>query len=368
MLSRVAHCLYWMSRYLERAEHTARLLDVNLREMLDQTPAAAAQRWKELLTSLRRPALADGWDDSYRITEALTFDLTNNGSIRFCITAARDNARQVREQISSEMWEQLNGLFLTVNRATMEEVWQSTPHDFFKTVKQGAHLFQGITDATMSHGEGWQFIQVGRYVERAAATAALLAVHLPLFWEAQRSGASMDDLEWVGLLKSCTAFEAYCKVYTATMNPERITEFLLLSPEFPRSVRFVAGMLQNSLQAIARATGSRGASRADRLAGRLRAALDYAQVDEIMADDIHEYLTNIQALCTQIHSALYQTYILQQDISGKRRWLDDDPTQQPGSLDDESAFVGVGPGAGETEHDPNRVRAAPLQQQQEQER
>lgn len=312
MLSRVADSLYWMSRYLERAEHTARLIDVNLNKVLEQTPEDATLGWERLLTSLRIPPLAEeDAGDAYAITQALTFDMTNGSSIVACINAARENARQVREQISSEMWEQINRLYLHMKRASMEEIWYAEPHAFFAEIRESIHLFQGITDATMTHSEGWHFIRVGRFLERATATAVLLDVHFRAFLEEQNSDtpAPLDYLSWVGLLKYCAAFEAYCKVYTANIQPNSIAEFLLLNADSPRSVRFAANMTQTALQAITRATHTRNAGRTERLAGRLRASLEYDQIDEIMSDDPHHYLENIQKQCGQIHNAIYQVYI-----------------------------------------------------------
>jgi uncharacterized alpha-E superfamily protein len=314
MLSRVADNLYWMSRYLERAEHTARLIDVNLYHLLDQKSEYAAQRWKRLYESLRIPFPDRGMDDAYNVTQALTFDATNVSSIVSCITAARDNARQVREQISTEMWEQLNRQFLQMKKTNMEDMWFSEPHEFLANIKEGVQLFQGIADATMSHNEGWHFIHVGRFIERAWATAALLDVHFRGFTERQEEITDsvqtdhLDYLEWVGLLRSCSAFEAYCKVYTANIQPTRIAEFLLLNAEFPRSIRFSATMIQSALQSIARETNARSTSRVERLAGRVRAALDYEQIEDIIGD-IHAYLKNIQQQCMRIHDAIYQTYI-----------------------------------------------------------
>lgn len=311
MLSRVADNLYWMSRYLERAEHTARLIDVNLDQRLDQTAEDTNQRWERLLASLHIPPVENEMNDAYSITEALTIDASNDSSIVSCIATARENARQVREQISSEMWEQLNRLFLQIKHTSMEDVWYAEPHDFLTSVKEGVHLFQGITDATMSHSEGWHFIYVGRFIERASATAALLDVHFRALLQGQENDTSvpLDYLGWVGLLRSCAAFEAYCKVYTATIQPNSIAEFLLLNAEFPRSVRFAASMNQAALQAIAKSTNIRNAGRAERLAGRLRAALDYDQIEEIMYSDMHAYLENIQRQCTQIHTAIHHVYI-----------------------------------------------------------
>lgn len=311
MLSRVADTLYWMSRYLERAEHTARVVDVNLHLMLDQSPAAAGPRWERVLAGLRIPSPPGGLDgDPYAIVRALTFDQSNPSSIVSSIAAARENARQARELVSSEMWEQLNRLFLQVRRAGADASWLDQPHDFFLSVMEGAYLFQGIADSTIGHGECWQFIELGRYLERAGAGAALIDVHLGSLVNLSDPTLLTDNhLEWVGLLKSFTAFEAYCKVYMADMHPDRIAEFLLLDAEFPHSIRFSADRVQATLAAIAESTGSNKADRLDRLAGRLKATLSFGLIDEILSSGLRNYLYDIQRQCTQIHSGIHQFYI-----------------------------------------------------------
>jgi uncharacterized alpha-E superfamily protein len=267
-------------------------------------------RWKRLLTALHTTMPPEGAADAYAITRALTFDPANPNAIVNCIALARENARQVRQQISSEMWEQLNRLYLFVRSASPERIWQGEPIEFYQAIKEGAHLFQGITDTTMTHGEGWYFIQVGRYLERASAIALLLDVHFRPYLEAQADPDVMLEYnDWVGLLKCATAFEAYCKVYTADVQPETVAEFLLLNGEFPHSVRFSADRIQRGLQAIAQSTGVRSGGRAERLAGRLRASLDYGQVEEILADNMHTYLDGVQRQCMAIHGAIYQTYV-----------------------------------------------------------
>lgn len=311
MLSRVADSLYWMSRYLERAEHTARLLSVGLTQTLGQQQDAVRQRWLRLLAALHVMPPTGSDVDMTTLAQAQAFDAENRDALVNNITLARENARQVREQISTEMWEQLNRLYLHVRTNSSLQLWQDEPIEFFQSVKEGAHLFQGITDATMSHGEGWHFIQVGRFLERAGATALLLDTHFQPYLAATRDEPSpLEFNDWVALLKCCTAFEAYCKVYTADVQPTRVAEFLLLNGESPRSVRFAADRIQRSLQAIAQATASRGVGRAERLAGRLRAALDYGQVDEILADDMHGSLSAIRRSCDGIHAAIYQTYVV----------------------------------------------------------
>jgi uncharacterized alpha-E superfamily protein len=308
LLSRVADSLYWMGRYLERAEHTARLMDVRLDLGIGRQPSGTWD-FKRLCDSLQQPAQRTPPDTPAALVRALVFDDAPD-TVVACITAARDNALQVRESISSEMWEQLNGLYLRVRQMAVDGAWAVRPHYVSRLVIEGVHLFQGTTDATFGHGEGWHCLRAGRFLERAGATAALLKPHFTD--ETIPTGGligNADHIEWVGLLRSCSAFEAYCREYTADVRPDRIAEFLLLNAEFPRSVRFAAARLESALRGISGHTGRGGGGRAERLAGRLHASLDYGQVDEILSDDPRGYLDGIRRQCTLIHAALHQTYV-----------------------------------------------------------
>lgn len=312
MLSRVADSLYWMSRYLERAEHTARLIDVDLQLRLDQLSERTTERWQRLLAALQIPPALVGGVDATTLPHTLTFSRSVPSSIVLCIAAARENLRHVREQCSSEMWEHLNRLYLKVieshARAQPEDGWNLVSLAFFRSVQEGVHLFQGITDSTMSHGEGWHFIRLGHFVERTDLLASLIGTHFSyLPTPPDQAVESEDYLEWVGLLKCCTAFEAYCKVYSAEVRPLRVAEFLLLNPEFPHSVRFSVEMVQAALQEIGELT-QRKAVQPVRIAGRLKAELSFSQIDEIMADGAHAYLANIRVQCTQAHTAIQQIY------------------------------------------------------------
>ncbi len=308
MLSRVADSLYWMSRYLERAEHTARLIDVDLQLRLDQSPEGGAGRWLRLLDALQITPPDDGRIDTASLTHLLTLERTNPSSILSCVSAARENLRQVREQCSTEMWEQLNRLYLQVNNTTKTEAWLLQSHIFFRAVQEGAHLFQGVTDSTMSHGEGWQYIQLGRFVERTDTLARLVGTHFKsLIHSPDQAVESEEYLEWVGLLKSCAAFEAYCKTYTAELRPLRVAEFLLLNSEFPHSVRFSVDMVHASLSAIGEMT-ERKAEQPVRLAGRLQATLNFSQIDEILASGASAYVDSVRWQCAQAHTAIHQVY------------------------------------------------------------
>jgi len=310
MLSRVADSLYWMSRYLERAEHTVRLLNVNLNLMLDVSIPLADQHWHRLLAALGEPPHVTWEGDPYALAQSLTFDSSNMGSVTSCIAAARENARHVREQISTEQWNWLNRLYLRVVRFRMDGDADTQLPAFLSSIYEGVHLFQGITDSTMSHGEGWHFIQMGRYIERAVATVKLLEVYYREFWgDPNRTPEGGDFLEWIGLLRSCTAFEAYCRAYTAELSHDRIIEFLLLNPEFPHSVRFSIDWLCRAIESVRGEGGGQRRSALTRLAGRLQASLSFGQINEILEQDACAYLESIRICCQQIHDAIYKIYV-----------------------------------------------------------
>ncbi len=319
MLSRVADSLYWMSRYLERAEHTTRLLDVNLNLMLDESASSADRRWSRVLQALGGPRDVAWKGDPYALVRQLSFDTENKSSILALLINARENSRHVREQISTEQWHRLNSLYLQVTRPEMQPQPEAgtmaheaeQPTEFLQQVMEAVHQFQGVTDSTMSHGEGWHFIQVGRYIERASATAMLLEAYHDDLWgtPANDKMEGNEYLDWMGLLRSATAFEAYCKVYTADLTPERILEFLLLDEEFPHSLRFSIDSLQHALGAIQRESGKSRADQLRRLAGRLQGSLSYSGVEEILEGDVIAYLRGIQAQCREIHKMIYELYI-----------------------------------------------------------
>ncbi len=317
MLSRVADSLYWMSRYLERAEHTTRMLDVNLNLMLDESSTSSERRWQRVLQALGKPKRVKWNGNPYELTRTLTFDTGNKASVLSCIIAARENSRQVREQISTEQWHRLNSLYLQVTRPELQTSMQAealiesdeAPAAFLQQIMEAVHQFQGVTDSTMSHGEGWQFIQIGRSLERASATAMLLEAYQDDLWAEPGGVEGNEYLEWMGLLRSATAFEAYCKVYTADLTPERILEFLLLDAEFPHSLRFSIDALQHALAAIDRVSGGSRSESLNRLAGRVYASLAYTSVDEILDQGVVPYLHRIQSQCSQIHNSIYQLYV-----------------------------------------------------------
>lgn len=309
MLSRTADSLYWMSRYLERAEHTARVFAVHSNLMLERGTEPRPGDWAHLLLSLGVDLKeAGGEEKAFESAVALLNESENPFSIGFTVERARENARAVREMISSEMWEQVNRMYHTVRGAGTVYTWGA--QDFLQGVINGAHLFKGIANSTMTHGEGWQFIEAGQFMERTVRLCTLLRQHFHRFYHPDEPEAERKAyLEWIGLLRSCGAFEAYCKVYTAELVSNRIAEFLVLHPSFPHSIHFSAKALESSIREIGEETDSRRASNVERIAGRLRAMLGFGYIDEVMSGGLDAYLDNIHRQTSQVHAALYQTYI-----------------------------------------------------------
>jgi len=310
MLSRVADALYWMARYLERAEHSARVLAVKLEAMLDQTEEDAVEAWVRVVGALAWPMTGPVEGQPLAIARELTLDKAQPASIISSVKLARDNARQVRELISTEMWGQINRQYLRLNAHEIVQTWNAQPVPVLNEIADDLLLFAGITDSTMRHGEGWHFIQLGRHIERAQLVSRLLDLHF---------GKLPDDVptqvrppryfEWITLLKQCTAFEAYCKVYTADVAPAKIAEFLIFDSEFPHSIRFAVDRMQEELGFLGTGAAAGRRAQAERLAGRLKAGLDYGQVEELMQGDIDAFLRNIQAACKQIHRAVFDAFI-----------------------------------------------------------
>jgi uncharacterized alpha-E superfamily protein len=310
MLSRVADSLYWMSRYLERAENTVRQLDVTMGLMLDPGDASEETRWERLLASLGKPKSLDWNGDLESMARTLIFDSTNPASVTFCVDGARENARQVREEISSEQWQRLNRLFHQMHALEAQAQFRANINDTLVSVVDGIHLFQGVSDSTMIHGQGWQFIRLGRYLERAYATATLLEVYQPaLFQSAEREHSGYQYLELVGLLRCSTSFEAYCQVYTADLSPDRILEFLLLNRDFPHAISYCIESVRQAVETVQRTGGRRPPEELTAVIGRLHAMLGYTSISEILAGDAAGFLHTIREQCMRIHEYVYRYYV-----------------------------------------------------------
>jgi uncharacterized alpha-E superfamily protein len=318
MLSRVADALFWMSRYLERAEHTARLLDVCFHLELDLHGISAGPyelHWTALAAILqqRLPAAAPGATTSPQavLSRWLTFDTDNPDSVLSCIGRARLNARSIRGAINSEMWRELNKLYWKLSDPDFCAQARESPYEFYQAVECGSALFQGLCEAAYSRDEGWQFLQLGRLLERADKTLRILDVQYHLLSElAGAADAPLSNLHWAGVLRSCCAFEPYQRLHVGRVEPERVVDMLLLRPEFPRSVRFCLESAAAALAAIEGAAPGRALNEPDRLMGRMLADLKFHPLADILAGDLHAFLQVLLDRCSRVSRAIHDRYSL----------------------------------------------------------
>jgi uncharacterized alpha-E superfamily protein len=300
MLARVADSLYWIGRYVERAEHHARVLKVMLNATLDRSEAAAQS------AKIAEAAVGASYGgrplSPLQLARTVALEGDASGSVVASLARARENARQVRDQITSESWERLNMLYLRVTGPRAVEAFADDPPTFLSEIVADLHLFRGAADATMSHGEGWRFMETGVYLERALLLARLLK-------SCFGAPESPDDpLSLVSVLRMACAIEPYLRVYTADVNGRFILEFLLFDEDFPRSLRYATTHIQQHLEHLGR---GREAVRHDalRLAGRLHSRLVYVDVEDVAKRGAAELLTAVEDECREIHSAMYETFV-----------------------------------------------------------
>ncbi|HEY9888570.1 MAG TPA: alpha-E domain-containing protein, partial [Candidatus Obscuribacterales bacterium] len=297
MLSRVADSIYWLNRYVERAENVARFVDVNLNLLLDTPLAGFTQQWEPLvITTGDQHSFKERYGDynAKNVLHFLTFDSQYSNSILSCVKAARENARAVRETISSEMWEQVNAFYLWVKEAAHAETTEEQLYRFYPEVKMASHLFAGVMDATMAHNEGWHFGQLGRLLERADKTARILDVKYYILLPSVKDvGTPLDELQWIALLKSASAYEMYRK-RQRRITPQGITKFLILDQEFPRSIQFSLFQAERSLHQITGTSLGSWCNSSERTLGRLRSELEYMTLEEVFDLGLHEFLDQLQ--------------------------------------------------------------------------
>ena len=310
MLSRVAEAIYWMNRYLERAENVARVIDVNLHLLLD-LPTGTAAQWEPLIhTTGDQEAFHERFGTPTRehVVAFLTVDPGNPNAILSCLRAARDNARSVRESLSSELWEHVNTFYLMVQEAAGSGWNMDASYDLFTRIKHASHLLVGITDVTMSHGEAWHFGQLGRLLERADKTSRILDVkYFYLLPSLADVGTSVDEMQWAAVLKSASAFEMYRQRF-GRLAPVHIADFLLLDHEFPRAVQYCVRHAEVSLHAISGSPIGTFDNPAEQRLGRLRAALNYADIQDIMGAGLHAFLDEFQRQLNRLDDAIFATF------------------------------------------------------------
>jgi uncharacterized alpha-E superfamily protein len=309
MLSRVANSVYWMNRYVERAENVARFLDVNINLTLDLGDTMKEQ-WGPLVdTTGDRPEFERkfGLPTRENVWEFLTFDLENANSIVSCLRSARENARSIREIIPSEMWEELNKAYLLV-RGTDTAAAIDHPHEFLGQVKVSSQLVLGMTDSAMSRGEAWHFAQLGRLLERADKTSRILDVkYFILLPSTAEVGTPLDLIQWSALLKSASAFQMYHRS-RGRISPSRVADFLILDREFARAMRFCLNHAERSLHAITGSPRGKGHTLAEQQLNLLGSQFDFAYIQDIIEEGLHEFVDRFQTRLNDVDDAVYQTF------------------------------------------------------------
>jgi uncharacterized alpha-E superfamily protein len=313
MLRRIADHLFWMSRYLERAEWRARLADVNY-HLLVETPAQDAHPWAPLLKITGDGELFAQFYDAPTETQVLdffTFDLRNPASILSCINAARDNARSLRHRLSSELWLEINTLYLEAQGWSEAVFDQQGVYGFFAELRNRFHRLAGIRDATSPRDIEFDFMTVGTMLERAESVSRMLdSKYHHLLPTLEDVGGPVDRMQWAAVLRSASALEAYRRVYGNHIAVNRVVEFLLFDPGFPRSGRFCIDQLQEAADRIERAAGTSPSIDApDSPGGKLAAALRGGNAEVIIRSGLHEFLMEVQDLCADIGSMIFIQYL-----------------------------------------------------------
>jgi uncharacterized alpha-E superfamily protein len=312
VLSRIAESLFWIGRYVERAEHTARILDVHVQRVIEDPWLEEGSAGRDLLAVMGMPAHGDA--DARRVTEILAYDPLDQSSIVGALSAARENARGARDVVSSEVWECLN--------ATWNELPHSEdlarrlgPHVFFHYVRERTALLAGLVDATLARDDGWRFLVLGRCLERVDMTARLLSSSI---------GDDPNSQSWMSLLRSCGAHEAYLRTYRRVVDASRVAEFLLLDRLFPRSVYWSLSQAEQVLAELDNArvrVRSTVEDKARRIVGRARTELEFRNVDELV-EDMPDLLASLQRTCSAASAAVTDRYFAR---AAPRAWATEVP-------------------------------------------
>jgi len=310
MLSRIAESLYWLARYMGRAEDTARILDVNYYMLLEQSPIAYQLSWEPLL-------LMAGEQDHFRkyyneanaetVFDFLAFRRDNSSSIVECIAKARENARTIRDFLSREVWEDINSFYHDVLSFLPEREFAAGPHRFCDEVRFGCHRYYGVRDATLAHDEGWEFLRIGASLERAEMTARLANMDFRN-GAGEPAAAARDTHQWMAVLRSVGAYAAYRRQYKSVIEPDKVAEMLILHPEHPRSVRFSTMELQSGLRAISGTGPGSYSTEAERLTGKILENLRYATIEEICERGLQNYMRELLSTYRAIGDDIGRSY------------------------------------------------------------
>ena len=315
MLSRTADHLFWMSRYTERAENTARMLDVNYQtSLLPQSAGVAQVGWEGLLRiSELMPVYQYQYGEisSQNVLHFMVRDENNPSSIVSCLRAARENARAVRGVLTTELWETQNQTWLELQRLLKSKSFGKDPSEFFEWVKFRSHLSRGVAIGTMLRDEAFHFYRMGTFLERADNTARLIdvkfhAVESDFYGNANEADQELDFYHWSAILRSVSAFEVYRKVYRAVITPERVAELMILRPDMPRSLLACMNEVVGNLQAVSNETSAE----TERHAGKLQSELQFARIDEILANGLHAFLTQFLDRVNMLGNRISQNFLV----------------------------------------------------------
>ena len=309
MLSRVADSLYWINRFVERAENISRFLEVSEAMSLDN-PSSNAEPWLPLIDASGDRQL---FDQSYPRRSAqdvrgfLLLDRNNPNSIVSCIANARENARQIRDVISTEMWEHINELFWSLQDG--EVLWREPELEQLRTIRRGCQLFYGITDVTLSRDHAWLFSRLGRLIERADKTSRILDVkYFLLLPDPNAVGGVLDELQWIALLRSAGAYQMYRQSVQQAISPTSVARFLLLDPIFPRSVRFCLQEINDTLKCIQHNPIPGSPDDLECLRGQLVAKWSYVRIEPLINRGLHEAIDQLQNDLNQLHGLIHNNY------------------------------------------------------------
>jgi len=312
MLSRVADSIYWMNRYIERAENYARFIGVNFNLAFDLPPNVDEQ-WEPLLIATADNFLFyEFYDKPTRenVINFMTFDKRNPNSIYSCLLNARENGRTIRESISKEMWENLNELYLWIRNVQPKAEWDlNHMQQFYTQVRNGTQLFHGVVDSTITRNEAWHFGRLGRFMERADKTSRFLDVsYFTLMPDTDVTGSTLELVLWTAVLKSGSAYNMYRQQYQA-LTPKHIVEFLILDKLFPRAMAYCIRQAELSLYEISGTPlTNRYSNNAEKLMGKLRSEIEYTDVDDIFNIGLHQYLDQFQTRGNEVSKSIFEAY------------------------------------------------------------
>ncbi len=314
LLSRVADSMFWMSRYVERAEQHARLLKVNTALLMDVgelAPAMQPKQWQSVLDIARvaDPEVDPNQNYGAHVARYMTFDPLNPGSLVTCLSRARENARAVRSDISAEMWRAVNAQYLAARAEDALLRYEEQPEEFYDSVMNGAMMFAGISDHTLSHDQRWHFIRLGRSIERAEVTCRVIEARFSALMDKQTSlESSLRNIQWMAVLRMCCSIEAYRRMHVGDLEPVNVAAFLIFERDFPRSVFQSVRDALGAISGIRRLTSPRSLDPAERVLGRLSASLEFTDPSEFSADTVGELLQTIRAGLQDAANLVTQTY------------------------------------------------------------